>query len=200
MKKPLFTSVVVMFLLSVSWPQGAQAAWPVLNEKEVQRFVDTFPGMYRQYVELGLRINPQKGRVDGAWKLKRDEAVMRVLAENGWDFMFWPRLQAITQGYSLAKYDQAVTEHGGNLEKFVEDLKKSPWMTPEKKAELEAFYAKLKTDFASRARTLRRQVHKNDLNLVRQALPELDSVMNEIIKIEWEHALAQWGKHAKKRG
>jgi hypothetical protein len=156
--------------------------------------------MYQQYVEVGLRINPQQGKVSGAWKAKRDEEVKRILAENGWDFMFWAKLQAITRGYSLAKYDLAVSEHGDNIDKFIDDLKNAKWMTPEKRAELEAFYAKLKTDFASRAKTLRRQVHKNDLKLVKKALPALDLVMNEIIKIEWEHALEKLGKHAKSKG
>ena len=192
-------AALLAVLLSVSFVQSAQAAWPVLNEKEVQKFVKTFPGMYREYVEVGLRINPQQGKVSGAWKAKRDEEVKSILTENGWDFMFWAKLQAITRGYSLAKYDQSVSEHGDNIEKFVEDLKKAKWMTPAKRAELEAFYKKLKTDFASRAKTLRHQVHKNDLRLVNQALPELDLVMNEIIKIEWEHALAQLGKHAKRK-
>jgi len=172
MRRKLTIATALTVLLSVVSTPAAQAAWPVLNDKEVDKFVETFPGMYR---------------------------IKRILAENGWDFMFWPRLQAIVRGYSLAKYEQAVSEHGENIEKFVEELKKSPWMTPEKKAELEAFYAQLKTDFASRAKQLRRQVHKNDLKVVERALPELDSVMTEVIKIEWEHAFAEFGKHAKGR-
>ncbi len=200
MKKTLAISAVLAILLPLCLAQTAQAAWPVLNEKVVQRFVDTFPGMYREYVELGLRIDPQKGTVSGAWKAKRDEEVKRILAENGWDVRFWARLQTIVRGYSLAKYEQAVSEHGDGIEKFVEDLKNAKWMTAEKRAELEAFYAKLKTDFESRAKTLRRQVHKNDLKQVERALPKLDSVMQEVIKIEWEHAVARFGNKAKSRG
>ena len=200
MKKTCLLAATLSLLLPVCLAQLAEAAWPVLNEKEVQRFVNTFPGMYEEYVELGLRIDPQKGKVSGAWKTKRDEAVKRILAENGWDFMFWARLQAIVRGYSLAKYEQAVSEHGDNIDKFIEDLRKAKWMTPEKRAELEAFYRKLETDFESRAKTLRRHVHNNDLMLVRKALPELDSVMQEVIRIEWEHALSKWGKKAGSAG
>lgn len=200
MRKESTTAVLLTVLFSISFAHVAGAAWPVLNQKEVDKFVETFPGMYREVVELGLRIDPQKGKVDGAWKLKRDQKVKRILAENGWDFMFWPRLQAIVRGYSLAKYEQAVSEHGENIEKFVNDLKKSAWMTPEKRAELEAFYAQLKTGFADRAKKLKRQVHQSDLKVVERALPELDSVMNEVIKIEWERALGQLGKHAKANG
>ena len=190
---------LLVTLVALSSPQPVEAAWPVLNQKEVQHFVDTFPGMYREYRKLGLQINPQKGRVDGAWKVKRNEEVKRILEENGWDFMFWPRLQAIVRGYSLAKYDLAVSEHGANLDKFVADLKKSQWMTPEKKAELEAFYSQLKSNFAAEAKKLRRQVHAKDLKFVKSSMPELDSVMQEVAKIEWEHALAKLGTQKKSK-
>ena len=108
--------------------------------------------------------------------------------------MFWPKLQTIARGYSIASYERGNAKHGANIKKFVDDLKKSRWMTPEKKAELEAFYAQTKGKFDWRINLLRKQVHKNDLALVKRSMPALDIVMKEVGKIEWDYALQNTNK------
>ena len=150
--------------------------------------------MFREYKKLGLNLNPQTGKVTGADKLKRDKAVQEILKKNGWNFMFWPKLQTIARGYSIASYERGNAKHGSNIKKFVDDLKKSRWMTPEKKAELEAFYSQTKGKFDWRINLLRKQVHKNDLALVKKSMPTLDIVMKEVGKIEWEYALQNKNK------
>lgn len=163
-------------------------ARPLLKDIDIKMFIETFPKMYQEYRKLGLKVDPQTGKVEGDQQIKRDKEVNRILQENGWNFMFWPKLQTIFRGYSVAKYDQVTSEHGQNLEKLISDLKNSKWMTPEKKAELEAFYSQMKNNFAKEAARLRKKVHANDLSLIKKSISGLDIVMQEVVKIEVELA------------
>ena len=74
-------------------------------------------------------------------------------------------MQTIVRGYSLMKQDEFTRNHGGNIEKFVSDLKSARWMTPEKKTELEAFYANLRNNAASSTALKRSQVHEKGENI-----------------------------------
>lgn len=181
-----FITTLLLFCIALSVP-SAQAGWAVLREGDLQKFTATFPEMFQQYQKLGLKINSQTGKMSGMERARRDKEVKRILKENGWNFRFWGKLQTIVRGYSLAKYEQVSSNHGANIEKFVRDLSKSRWMSPEKKAELEAFYSQTKINLSKNAEKLRRQVHKKDLSLIVIALPELDRVMQEISRIQWKN-------------
>ncbi len=183
MSKKSFVLVVFIFFLSSFVLGSAQAAWPILHDNDLEKFIRTFPVMYREYKELGLHINPQTGNLSGENKLKRDKEVQRILKENDWNFMFWPKLQTITRGYSVLKYDQLKGQHGKNIEKFIHDLKNSKWMTPEKKAELEASFAKAKKDLSTEANRRRNLVHKKDIRIIGKYIPQLDIVLKEIIRV-----------------
>ena len=191
-KKISFNTLIILFL-SFSVALSANAAWPILNENDMEQFIQTFPGMYEEYVQLGLKVNPETGKIEGSEKLKRDQEVKRILKANGWNFMFWPKLQTIVRGYSLIKQAEFTTHHGANIEKFVNDLTSAQWMTPEKKAELEAFYSKLKRDTASAADLKRQQVNSKDLKLIQNSIGALDTVMAKIAKSVWDKALAGKG-------
>ena len=80
-----------VLILSCTFLSSAYAAWPVLNNADMQKFVQTFPAMYREYKALGLNVNPQTGQVDGSDRLMWKKEVQRVLNQNGWDFRFWKR-------------------------------------------------------------------------------------------------------------
>ncbi len=167
------------------------AARPVLANGDVEKFIETFPGMYRDYRQMGLRVSPQTGEVTGADKIKRSKAVRKILKDNGWNFMFWPKLQSIARGYSLIKQRKFVEAHGNNIDKFVNELNDNPWMTAEQKRNLEAFYAKAQHDLDAREAHLSRQVNADDLSLLQKFVTPLDDVMGAIVKIEWELATEQ---------
>lgn len=183
MIKKMFGLVFLVFLVSSFTIQNGHAAWPLLKERDMQQFVKTFPDMYQEYRALGLHINPHTGKISGADKLNRDKEVQRILKENGWNFMFWPKLQTITRGYSVLKYDQLHVRHGANIEKFVNDLKKAKWLTPEKKAELEAAFSGAENGLSAEAKRRRKLVHQKDFTIIRRYIPQLDVVLKEIIKV-----------------
>lgn len=181
-KKGLVYILLLYFFTTFSLQDG-HAAWPLLKENDLQKFIQTFPGMYREYQTLGLNINPQNGNISGADKLKRDKEVQRILKENGWNFMFWPKLQTITRGYSVLKYDQVKREHGTNIEKFINNLKNSKWMTPEKKAEIEAAFSKAKKGLSAENERRRDLVHRNDFNVIEKYISQLDKILKVMIKM-----------------
>lgn len=185
--KQIYQTLLILVVL-FSCLRPVDAAWPLLSEKDTQKFIQTFPGIYKEYRRMGLKVNPETGKIVGEEKLKHDQEVNRILKENGWNFMFWPKLQVIVRGYSLTKQDEFTGNHGANIEKFVSDLTSAKWMTPEKRAELETFYANLKTNAASTAALKRSQVHQEDLNLIRASMARLDTVMAEIAEFEWNEA------------
>lgn len=188
------TFLIIVVIASCS---SASAAWSVLKANDVEKFIDTFPGMYQEYKALGLNINSQTGKVSGADKLKRDKEVQRILQENGWNFMFWPKLQAITRGYSLLKYEKVHNEHGANIDKFFKDLKKAQWLTPEKKAEIEKAYSQAKKGLAAEAERRRKQVHKKDLAILNNYVPELDSVLQKIVRVQLQQQKLENSKAGK---
>ncbi len=51
-KKCLIAALILLLVFAFS-SKLVHAAWPVLNEKNMQQFMHTFPGMYRQYKALG---------------------------------------------------------------------------------------------------------------------------------------------------
>ena len=184
MKKSIVPAILLLTLCVALLP-AAHAAWRLLDEKQIVHFADTFPPMYREYRKMGLRIDPQTGDVDGMERIKHDKLVHQILKEHGWGAGFWPRLQVIVRGYSVAKYDQALAD-GSQLDSFVRDLRDAPWMTAEKRAELDRFYAQLQADFADDASRLRAMVHEKDLALIKESIPALDTVMTEVTRFEIE--------------
>ncbi len=182
---------LLMFLVLFCFLSPSIAAWPVLNDKDMKRFIQTFPTMYQDYRVLGLKVNPQTGQVAGTDMLKRNANVQKILKKNGWNFRFWPQLQTIARGYSLLKQQQFQSNHGSNIDQFVSNLKNSPWMTPDKKAELEAFYSKVKGDFESNTNQWTKQVNPKDLAIIRSSMPKLESVMAQIAKFEWDMAMGE---------
>ena len=179
---------LMILLLFVNVAQPAIAAWPILSEKDMQKFIQTFPGMYREYKQLTMTINPQAGPEQ---KQKHDQEVSRILTENGWNWFFWPQLGNIVRCYSFVKQEQVNNAHGAGIEKFVSDLTAAPWMAPEHKKGLNDFFSQIKGNYQAEAEKIKREVHPNDLNLIRRNSGGLDSVLEQITQIEIEAALGK---------
>ena len=90
MTHPTRITLLAALLALLLLPRPAPAAWPILSEKDLQKFVHSFPAMYAESRHLGLWVNPELGRVEGVERVKKDKQVEAILARNGWGWGFWP--------------------------------------------------------------------------------------------------------------
>ncbi len=183
--------VLTILLSSVFFTSPVEAAWPILNDADMDKFVRTFPTMYRDYKQLTLTVNPAAGPAE---KTRFDQEINRILTDNGWNFFFWIQMPHIIRCYSFVKQEQVRGAHGSDIEKFVHDLINSDWMTPGQKSGINDFFSQLKGNYENEAEKIKREVHENDLNLVRRNIARLDSVLEAITKVEIEAAQGILGK------
>ena len=182
-KKTVLVWTIV--LISVFFTHPANAAWPILDDPDMNKFVGTFPGMYRDYKQLTLTVNPAAGPAE---KTQFDQVINRILTDNGWNFLFWIQMPHIVRCYSFVKQEQMRGALGSDIETFVHDLLKSEWMTPAQKSGINDFLSQVKGNYENEAEKIKREVHENDLHVVRRNIARLDSVLEAIMKVEIEAA------------
>ncbi len=182
MKKRLFTIAAIILLVMpvfLAAQESKEPPKPILKEGDVARFIKTFPLIKEDFEKLGAKYEARSGDVTVPQALKASQEFLEVLKKHGWDEFFFQKFSTIMLGYSTIVYGKEAQKAQSEMEKSLKEIDSNPNIPESMKKQLKEQLLAAKGAMSMYQETTKKNIHPEDLLLIKPHLKELKAVIEE---------------------
>jgi len=178
MKKTIMVVWLVCALTGLAAAQ--ETAEAVLEKGDVDRFIQTYPVLVDELMELGMKYDKEDGDLSIPEAAQASAEVQTLLKKNGWDEAFFVNMQAIMIGYSSLLYQKESASSGDEMAKAIKEMESDPNI-PEsmKKQMIERLKATQKM-MAGGQNAYQTSVHEDDLKMIKPKIEALTKLFESL--------------------